>query len=392
MPLKILTGNYAVAEAVKLARVKVIAAYPITPQTTIVEKLDEMIEKGELDAVMIRVESEHSALAATYGAASGGVRAFTATSSHGLLYMHEVVWWVAGSRIPVVMAIVTRAIGPPWNIWSEHSDILAQRDTGWLICMAENNQEALDLTLQLFKITEDERVFLPGMVGLDGFILSHTAEPVDVPDQKVIDEWLPPRKQPYVYEPGKVFNMGNLPASTKDNALMRYDIQRAMEKAKQVIKEVDKEYGRITGRKYGGLIECYRCEDAKYFVIGMGAWCGDMKEAVDTLRSEGYPVGLLRLRFVRPFPREDLSTYLRSSKGVVVFDRSISFGSVGPLYLDVITHAYIDGIKGMQVKNYIAGIAGMDVSYKDFAKLIKSVVNEVEEKGFIERKVEWVLG
>lgn len=394
MVVKILTGNYAVAEAVKLARVKVIAAYPITPQTTIVEKLDEMIENGEIDSVMIRVESEHSALAAAYGAAIGGVRAFTATSSHGLLYMHEVLWWVAGSRIPVVMAVVTRTIGPPWNIWSEHSDILSQRDTGWLISMAENNQEALDLTIQMFKITEDERVFLPGIVGLDAFTLSHTAEPVDVPDQEVIDKWLPERKQPYVFEPGNLIAMGNLPSNIKSNALMRYDIWNSMERAKKVIKDVDSEYGKAVGRSYGGLTECYKCEKAKYIIVAMGAWCGDIKEAIDKLKYEGYDAGLIRIRFVRPFPSEELSNYLQGCKGVIVFDRAISFGSSGPLFLDVVTHTYLNNLDltKLCIKNYITGIAGYDVSYKDFIKLIKSTINEVEEMGFISKKIEWFLG
>ncbi|MEB3816668.1 MAG: pyruvate ferredoxin oxidoreductase, partial [Desulfurococcales archaeon] len=187
MPVMTLTGNYAVAYAVKLARVQVISAYPITPQTTIVEKLSEMVDTGELKAKMIRVESEHAALAAVFGAASAGARAFTATSSHGLLYMHEVVWWAAASRIPLVMAVVARAIGPPWNIHVDHQDIFDQRDSGWIISVAQENQEVLDLTLQAFRISEDPRVYLPVMVGLDGFILSHTMAPVDVPDQSEVD-------------------------------------------------------------------------------------------------------------------------------------------------------------------------------------------------------------
>ncbi len=271
MPRLVLTGNHAVAYAVKLARVKVVAAYPITPQTAIVEKLAEMIDSGEMDAVMIRVESEHSALAATYGAAAAGVRAFTATSSHGLLYMHEVLWWVAASRVPMVMAVVMRAIGPPWNIHVDHHDIMDQRDTGWLIAVAENNQEALDLTLQAFRVSEDERVYLPAIVGLDGFILSHTTEPVDVPEQSVIDAWLPPRRQPYTVEPGAKLSMGNIfPDEMFEE--MRMSMQEAMVNAITAIREAGREYGKLTGRYYDKLVDCYRCEDADYVGVVVGSW------------------------------------------------------------------------------------------------------------------------
>jgi len=281
--VKTLTGNYAVAYAVKLARVNVVSAYPITPQTTIVEKLSEMIEKGELNAKMIRVESEHSALAAVYGAASAGARAFTATSSHGLLYMHEVVWWVAGSRIPLVMAVVTRAIGPPWNIHVDHQDVMDQRDTGWLIAVAQENQEVFDLTLQAFRISEDPRVYLPMIVALDGFILSHTTAPVDVPEQELVDSWLPPRRQPYVIAPETNVVMGNI-APDDEYFMMRYSIQEAMEAAKRVAEEVDLEYGKVFGRRYGGLIDCYKCNDADYLVVITGSWSGEAKLAVDRLR------------------------------------------------------------------------------------------------------------
>ncbi|MCD6428329.1 MAG: pyruvate ferredoxin oxidoreductase, partial [Desulfurococcales archaeon] len=336
--IKPLTGNYAVAWAVKLARVKVVSAYPITPQTTIVEKISEFVEKGEMDAKMIRVESEHSALAAVYGAASGGVRAFTATSSHGLMYMSEMLWWVAGARVPLVMAIVTRTMGPPWNIWTDHSDFLSQRDTGWLMMFAEHNQEVLDSIIQLFKITEDPRVFLPGMVALDAFILSHTTEPVDIPDQSLVDSFLPERRQPYVFRAGEPITMGNIPSNLREHMKMRWDIHESLEAAKKVIAEVDQEWSKLTGRSYGGLVDCYKCSDAKYFIVGAGAWVGDMREAIELLRSEGYKVGLVKMRCVRPFPSEELATVLRNAKGVIVFDRAVSPGSAGPIYLDTVTH------------------------------------------------------
>jgi len=390
--LKTLTGNYAVATAVKLARVNVISAYPITPQTTIVEKLAEMIELGELKADMIRVESEHSALAAVYGAASGGARAFTATSSHGLLYMHEMLWWVAGSRIPVVMAVVTRTIGPPWNIWTDHSDVMDQRDTGWLITFTENNQEALDETIKLFRITEDERVFLPGIVTLDAFILSHTTEPVDVPDQSLVDAFLPPRKQPYVFRAGEPIIMGNIPRDLKWNMMMREDIDKAMERAKKVIEEADLLWGKLVGRRYGGLTECYRCEDAKHFIIGVGAWVGDMREAVDYLREKlGLRVGLIKIRYFRPFPREDIVKWLNNAMSAVVFDRSVSPSAGGPIFVEVLASLASAGVR-TPVRGVIAGLAGVDVTPEDIANAVLTSVSEAEELGTFKQSVLWFYG
>jgi pyruvate ferredoxin oxidoreductase alpha subunit len=369
-------GNDAVAYAVKLSRVKVVAAYPITPQTIIVEKIDELISKGEMDAEMIHVESEHSALAATYGAAVGGVRAFTATSSHGLVYMYEVLWWAAGSRIPVVMAVVTRAIGAPWNIHVEHSDILSTRDTGWLIAMAENNQEALDLTVMMFRVTEDPRVYLPGIVGLDGFILSHTVEPVEVPDQELVDEFLPPRRQPYTIESGAPIAMGNI---IPDEAFEehRMDMHESMREARRVIEEAGREYGKLTGRDYSSLVECYKCSDADYLFVGIGSWMGDAKIAVDALREKGLRFGALRLRWIRPFPWDELREYGLEKKAVIVLDRSISFGYAGPVFLEV--SSALEAKPSMV--GVLAGVGGVDVNYEDMVKIAEHVAGLVEEKG-----------
>ncbi len=378
MPKLVLTGNYTVALAAKMARVQVVAAYPITPQTSIVEKLAEYVDKGELDAEMIRVESEHSALAATFGAAIAGARAFTATSSHGLLYMHEWVHWTSHARIPVVMAIVTRTIAAPWNIWSDHTDFLGQRDTGWILCFAMDNQELFDLTIQAFKISEDPRVYLPSMIGLDAFILSHTAMPVEVPDQKLVDEWLGSRRQPYAIDGLQPLALGSL-AWPEDTEEFFMGIQEAMEVAKKVIREVDESYGRVFGRSYGGLVECYRCSDAKYHVVSMGAWSGDIMEAIDMLRDEGYPVGLMRIRFIRPFPDREVYSILGSSRGVIVFDRAISFGSLGPIYLDIAGNMLKYTQKLPYMRNIVAGIGGVNVTYEDFIKLIKDTIDSLEK-------------
>lgn len=377
---KALTGNYAVSYAVKLARPDVIAAYPITPQTSIVEKLSEMIENGELDSVMIRVESEHSALAACFGAAVAGARVFTATSSQGLLYMHEVVHWASRARIPMVMAIVSRTINAPWNIWPDHSDFMDQRDAGWVMSYAMDNQEALDLVLQAFKISEDPSVYLPAMVGLEGFILGHTTMPVDIPDESVVREWLGPRRQGYIIDGGIPLAVGGLtmPEDTED---IFYGIQEAMNEAKKVIKEVTNEYNKLFGRKYSGLIECFHCSDAKYITISMGAWSGDLMEAVEKLRSEGYPIGLIRIRYYRPFPMEDIWEVIRSSKGVLVYDRSISFGSYGPIFTDLAGGLLTYTRNPPYVSNIVAGIAGVNVTTEDFYKLTKEFIDEVEKNG-----------
>lgn len=374
MAKMVLTGNHAVSYAAKLARVQVIAIYPITPQTAIVEKLDEMIEAGEFDADIIHVESEHSALAAAYGAAVGGARVFTATSSHGLVYMYEVLWWAAASRMPMVMALVTRAIGPPWNIHTDHHDIMSIRDTGWLLAMAENNQEALDLTLLAFRVSEDPRVYLPAAVGLDGFILSHTAEPVDVPEQKIVDEFLPERRQPYTIEPGTDTSMGNIFSNSYFEEL-RMDMQKSMLEALDVIREVGREYGKLTGRSYEKLIDCYKCEDADHLFVGIGSWMGDAKIAAEKLRGVGLKFGVARLRWVRPFPANELLEVVSGKKLVVVVDRSISMGHTGPLYADV------SGAVGSKAPVYgvVAGVGGVDVSYDDFVAIGRWAVERFEQ-------------
>lgn len=372
-----LMGNHAVAYAVKYAKPQVIAAYPITPQTPIVEKLAEFVESGELKATMIRVESEHSALAACFGAAIAGARTFTATSSQGLLYMHEVVHWVSRARIPVVMAIVSRTINTPWNIWPDHSDFMDQRDTGWIMAYAMDVQEAFDLTLQAFKIGEHPAVYLPVMIGLEGFILGHTAMPVDLPDEKIVDEWLGERVQPYVIDGSQPLGLGSL-ASPEDTEDMFYGIQEAMENAKEVVKKVDDEYGRIFGRRYGGLVSCYNCADAKYVAVAMGAWTGDLIEATLKLREEGYKVGVARIRFYRPFPIEDMFEIIKNAKAVVVFDRSISFGAWGPIFTDLVGGLSLYTTKLPVVVNIVAGIAGVDVAPEDFYGILKSTVDKVE--------------
>ncbi|RLI76643.1 pyruvate ferredoxin oxidoreductase [Archaeoglobales archaeon] len=358
---KLLTGNHAVAEAVKIAKPGIIAAYPITPQTSIVEKLAEMVENGELDAEFVRVESEYTALSVILGAITAGARGFTATSSQGLLYMYEICWWVAGSRLPMVMAIATRSLGAPWNIHGDHQDIMVLRDAGWIIGMVESAQEAFDLTLQGFKISEE--VHLPFALGLDGFQLTHTAEVVEIRDYKV-----PKRKPlPYVVEPISDFAL-NAVTFGIPKLIARHEQAKDLEKAKEIIKRVDKEFP----VSYGGLVEEYKLEDAEYIVVMSGGWCGDAKDAIDILRNKGIQIGMLRLRFIRPFPTKEIG---RLDGKILVVDRSNS-DYRGVLGLEVSTVRH-------DIKNVVTGFGGMELDTEDFVKIFtKFVNNEIKD-------VEW---
>lgn len=371
---KVLSGNEAVALGVKLSRVKVIGIYPITPQTYIIEELAAMKDKGELDAEVVRTESEHSAMAVVYGAAASGVRVYTATASQGLLYMHEMVWWVAGSRIPVVMTVGTRAVGAPWNIWNEHTDFMSERDSGWIMAFASTPQEALDLTIQAFRISEDERVFLPMMVGMDGFILSHTKTRVYIPSQDEVDAFLPPRRQPYVLDPEEPIDIGNL-FQPIDYMKFRHSIHLAMEKSKDVINEIGKEYERevIPLGSYSSLNVSYKLEDADYAIVSMGAWSLDAMQVVDELRNEGVKIGLYRIRYVRPWDEDDIRKQLGDKQGILVLDRSVSFGRGGHLYLEIRSTLPDSNIKGV-----ISGLGGVSVGKNAISLILRKFIEEVK--------------
>lgn len=369
--MKIISGNEAVALAVKLARVGVVGIYPITPQTTIIEELAEMKAKGEISTDVVRVESEHSAMGVTLGAAVSGVRAFTATSSQGLLYMHEMVWWAAGSRAPIVMVVATRAVGAPWNIWNENTDFMSERDSGWIMAFASSPQEALDLTLQAFRISEDPRVFVPMMVGMDGFILSHTKTNVYIPSQEDVDTFLPPRRQPYVIDPETQESMGNI-FQPVHYMKLRQSINEAIVGAKDVISEVGREYEKVNPlADYKTLNVEYKLDDAEYAVVTMGAWSLDAMEAVDRLRERGVPVGLYRVRYIRPWAEEEIERALGDKKGVIVFDRATSLGRGGPLYLEM--RASLNN----PVKGVIAGLGGVSMNKKDFMDAISRSLEEI---------------
>jgi len=321
----VLKGNYAVAHGVRLARVEVISAYPITPQTTIAEKLADMTATGELKARFITVESEHSAISAVIASSLAGARSFTATASQGLALMHEMLHWATGARAPVVMVNVNRALAPSWNIWTEQTDSLAQRDTGWIQIYNESNQEVLDTTILAFKIAE--RVYLPTMVVLDAFILSHTSEPVEIYPQELVDEFLPPYEHPNAINFDDPRAIGAF-ARPEYYMEFRYNIQKAHEEALRAFKEETELFAEMFGRKYD-TVEEFMLDDADYVLVLAGSTATTAKYAVAQLRERGEKVGVMRIKLFRPFPVEDVRRVLAGRKKVAVIDRNVSFGHSG---------------------------------------------------------------
>lgn len=381
------TANHIAGYAAKAARVKVVAAYPITPQTTVVEKIAEFVESGEMDAEYIRVESEHSAMVACIAAAATGVRTFTATSAHGLALMHEALHWASGSRLPVVMVVVNRAMGAPWSIWPDFSDSLSQRDTGWIQFYCADNQEVFDTIIQAYKLCEDERVFLPAMVCLEGFILSHTYMPVKIPDQKEIDEFLPPYKSGWTLDVNNPVSHANL-VSPEWYMEFRYMIQEAMENAKRLIPKIDEEYAERFGFRHGGLVEKYLCEDADLILFTMGTMGSEAKVAVNNLRKEGLKVGAARVRVYRPFPTEEVIKLSRQAQMLVTIDRHISFGMEGFLAAEI-KASILNQKDHPMVAGFIAGLGGRDVTSKTIEKVAKKSLKWMHD-GKVEKETEWV--
>jgi pyruvate/2-oxoacid:ferredoxin oxidoreductase alpha subunit len=325
-----MTATSAVAYAARLAQVDVVAAYPITPQTRIIESIAKFVADGEMKAQFVQVESEHSALAATIAASSNGVRAFTATSSQGLLYMHEMMHWAASARVPIVMANVNRAVAPPWNIYGDHQDAISQRDTGWLQLFAETNQHALDMTLQAFRIAEDPRVQLPVMVNLDGFTLSHTYEQVVVPEPDVVNRFLAPRPAVDwldVEHPKTINGVVSPEHYIQFRALQKDAARRAL----VVIEEVGGAFAEQFGRDSGGLVSLEQVDDAEIVFVALGSAASTIRSMVRAWRAVGRKVGVISVRSYRPFPDAELAEALAGARVAVVWDRAYSFGCGGPL-------------------------------------------------------------
>jgi pyruvate/2-oxoacid:ferredoxin oxidoreductase alpha subunit len=354
---RVLEGSQAVAEAVRLARVQVVSAYPITPQTHIVEILSDYCATGMMNAKFLRVESEHSCMAALIGAQSAGVRTFTATSGQGLALMHELLHWASGARLPIVMAEVNRALAPGWNIWVDQTDTLAQRDTGWIQFYCEDSQEVIDTTLQAYKLAES--VNLPVMVVLDAFFLSHTYEPVDVPDQEEADRFLPPYEPRFQLDVKNPCSFGPLvpPAVYME---MRHDMAAAMETALTNFADIEQEYAGIFGRRYGA-VEAIACDDAEIIFVTSGTITSTARLVLESLRGRGEKFGILKIKLFRPFPVEEIRTALKKAKKIAVIDRNFSFGASG-IFAQEVRAALCNTPVHPLVFGYIAGIGGRDVT------------------------------
>ncbi|NYT21482.1 MAG: pyruvate ferredoxin oxidoreductase [Methanomicrobiales archaeon] len=366
--LEITEGSHAVAKAVGQCRPQVIAAYPITPQTHIVETLADMVADCTIDAEYITVESEFSALSACLGASAAGSRVYSATTSQGLALMFEVCFNCAGMRMPVVMSIANRALGAPLSIWNDHQDSISLRDSGWMQLYAEDNQEATDLHYLAYRVSEDHRILLPSFVCFDGFILSHTYEPVDMLTQEQADSYVPVFKPYHRLDAADPISFG-LFASPDYYMEFRYAIDQAMNRARTVLPEAGRVFSEMFGRDYSGLVEAYRLDDADCAIVAMGSICGTVKDAIDEMRDAGKKVGLLKIRAFRPFPVKEVQKALSGVSTVAVLDKNISLGSKGAVALEI-----RDALYGSQipVHDYIIALGGRDVRRKDIAAVVAS--------------------
>lgn len=374
---KFISGNDAFAEGIKLARPQVISAYPITPQTIVVERLSEMVEDGSLDSEFIHVESEHSAMSAAIGASAVGARAFTATSSQGLLYMAEGLPYAAGGRFPIVMMNANRSTALPWNIYGDQRDSISQLDSGWIQMYTEDAQESLDMALQSYYIAEHADVSVPVMVNLDGFVLTHTYEAVDIPTSEQADAFLSKydtsNKMCIEHPVNMAFSVG--PADNLEFHLLHH---KAMLRVEQVVEEADVKFNKIFGRSHGGLTEEYRTEDAEYVLITVGSITGITREIVDELRNEGVKVGVLKLRFLRPFPYVQIGEAVKSAKAIGTFEKDISFGAEGTVYTNVNSALVRAGLVKKSY-NFIGGLGGRNVSKEDI-KLCFLILQDEDKK------------
>lgn len=379
-----LSANEAAAYGVMLSRPKVISAYPITPQTTLVEKLADFKAEGKASFKYMMVESEHSAMAAALGVSMMGARVFTATSSQGLLYMCEMLHYVSGARHPVVMVDANRSTATPWNIYGDQRDVFAMRDAGWVILFAESGQEALDTVIQAYRIAEDPEVMLPVMVNLDGFTLTHTYDLVDIPDQDVIDRYLPPLNTANKMDmkAPKTLCMTVGPDFHSEGRLLQ---QEAFAEAAETVAKADKEYGILIGRSYGGMVEEYCCDGAEYVLVATGSAAGTTRIIVDKLRADGKKAGMIKVRCYRPFPKIYFESLKNRFRGVGVIDRSISFGFDGTLFSEVKSAMY--GSSAV-MQNYIVGLGGRDIP----KELIEEMFDRLEKRanGFAEDEVQFL--
>jgi pyruvate/2-oxoacid:ferredoxin oxidoreductase alpha subunit len=391
-----MTGNSAAAIAAKLCHVQVVAAYPITPSTSIPENLSQYIESGELKAEFIRVESEHSALTVCISASTVGARVFTSTSSHGLLYMHEQLHWAAGSRLPIVLCCANRGVGAPWSIFNDQQDAIAQRDTGWIQIYCRNNQEIIDTIIQAYRIAEE--VYIPVMVCYDGFVLSHTMMPVEIPDADLVSDFLPPYKPHTIVSPENPKNINpvifpwrrlNAEGVLCDGYMeMRYKLQKALDASRDVIAGTSRRYAEIFGRDHGGMLWTYKTDDADTILASIGSAASEATAAADTMRDQGIRAGVVGIRVLRPFPKEEVKAAFKHAKVILVFEKDISYGYEGALCSDIKAALYGMDIDA-PIHNYIVGLGGRDVKTREIVEATRSSLNEIAS-GQKEPKTIWL--
>lgn len=376
-----------IAEAVKACRPNVISAYPITPQTHIIEELAKMIAAGELKAEYIRADSEFAAASIVYGASAAGVRAYTASSSQGLLLMGEVLWNMAGTRLPVVLTGANRVLSAPISIQCDHQDTLSFRDAGVIQLYVEDGQEAVDMHIQAFKLAENPEILLPTIVCVEGWVLTHTYEPLELLDEQIVDEFLPPYTPTQYLTPEKPLTYGSY---VDDDLLMeiKYMMHNAMRCAEKSLNKISEEFGEISGRYYGGAVEEYRLDNAEICLLAMGSTVGVMKDAVDELRKEGVKVGLLKIRMYRPFPMEEVVKAVKDVECVAIIDRNISLGAGGALAADVKAAVYNSKVKPL-ISSFIAGIGGREITKDTIRRIVTKAQNAIKSRE-VEEVSEWL--
>ncbi len=383
-----LEGSHAVAEIVKSCKPGVISAYPITPQTHIVEDLAKMVADGGLKSQFVNVESEHSAASVVLGASATGVRVYTATSSQGLFYMQEVVFNIAGMRLPVVMTCANRAISAPINIWNDQQDSISLRDSGWFQIYAEDNQEAVDFHLIAFRLAEDKRVMLPVMVCMDGFILTHGMETVDIPEQEKVNKFLPDYKALYKLDPADPLSMGLL-ADPDYYMEARFAIQETMKESLGYLSEISKEFASVFGRDYKDLlVQEYQVKDAEKVIVAMGSVCGTIKEVVDEQRAKGKKVGLLRIITYRPFPYARVYEALKNVSKVAVLDKAVSLGAYAPVAVEI-KAAFYGKKKGPKIiSSFVGGLGGRDITLETIHEVFRRLTAKEVNSDFVDLKPE----
>ena len=384
---RMMDGNEAAAYGAMVSRAEVVPAYPITPQTELISNIATLISEGKMKAEYIKVEGEHTAMAAACGASAAGARVFTASASQGIAFMEEALWMPPGMRLPIVMCMVNRAMAPLGGLRPDHNDAMMQRDNGWIQLYCENSQEVLDTVIMAYKIAEDKNIYLPVAPCYDGYFVSATAMPTTVPDQAEVDEFLPPYKHemysllPWDYKrPGRSTNA----------AKARYEVQQAHDRAKDVIEAVDREFGKVFGRSYDGLLEEYACDDVDAVLMTMGSMTGTVRDKIDEMQAEGNRIGLIKLRGFRPFPSEELRELAKKYQAIAVVDRNNSYGSAGGgvVSMEVARALYTLDDKPLLL-NFHVGLSGSDVTMRQVGYMAEKTLEAVS-KGKVDEVVDWV--